>query len=417
MAYGKRSSAALKKETTSGTAVRPNTFFELLSENITVDPVVVASSPAANTRSKMYRANKGKIQAPSGNIKFTAEPKTLGHFLNAIYGTPSSSATGDAGGTTYYTNVWTEVTNSSTIPTYSLDIYTPDIGTRGTTKRYFGCRFGQFAIEQNNGVFEGSVSVLAQGAFVVEEIGTATATGAVTLVISKTSGLTTSDTIIVGWGSANEETATISAINVDGITLTVSALTNTHAVGDRVVILPQTPSYTLGKQFTFYGGTTTGANANKGGGATFLYGETLGAATTPMLIEDYRFELGQELEARHAARGYTHNDSYPVAILTKGYDATVKFSQYYQDPRFINIARRRLPVATIFQTYAGNIDADAADVEWLKIETPEIYVKGHNPDVGNDDIIDEQIEADCYHNTTSGFVSRCTIKTTVNYSA
>jgi hypothetical protein len=413
MAYSKRGAAALKKQSSADTPVRPDTFFELLSKSgLDVDAQIVSSSPLKNSRSKNQRANKGKINAPSGTIKFTAEPKTIGHFLNGIYGEDSVSS-GTAGSTTYYTHVWTETLSAAAIPIYTLDFYQYDIGTRGLTERYYGCRFGQLMIDENNGVLEGSVSIMAQGAFIVEEIGTATTATGTTVILSKTAGLTTSDTLILGWGTANEEEVTISNINADGVTLTVSATANNHAQGDRCVIKPQTASFTLGKQFTFYGGTTTGSNALQGGGSKMLYGATLGAATNVLYIESFGFDFGQELEARHAAGGYTHTDSYPRVILQKGYEATVKFSQYFQSPEFQNVVRRREPIAAIFEAHAGNIDSAATNLETLKIEMPEIYIKPHAIDLGEDEILNEQMEAVIYSSASNGFVTRFTVVNTV----
>lgn len=412
MAYGKQSSAALKKETTSGTAVIPNTFYELLSENISVDFVNEPSSPAVGIRSKMYRQNKGKIQAPSGNIKFTLEPKTLGHFLTAIYGTAASVTSGTVGSTTKFTHVFTETSNAASIPTYTLDFYTPDVGTSGTTKRYYGVRFGQLAFDENNGVFEGSCSVLAAGAFLTAQIETAAASAATGLTLSQTAGLVATDVLIVGWGSANEEAVTVSTIP-STTTITCPATTKAHAAGEVVVIKPATPSYSLGRQFTMYGGLTTGTMANRGGGSLFEIGTSLASLST-MNVEKYRFEFGQELEARHAARGYEHALGYPVAVLQKGYDAKVKVEQYMQDPQWLNYTRSRTGLATKMTLRSGNMDAATEGYELLTIETPEAYIKGHNYDLGNDAIVDEKLDFDCYYNATSGFVSRITLVTTVS---
>lgn len=395
MAYGKRAYAALKKETTAGTAVKPDVYFEMMEESINPNYENNYLAPAAGTRSKTYRAVIGKNGPPTGSIKIPVQAKTIGYFLTGIYGAPT---TGSATDTTAYPHTFTE-TATGTIPTYTLDFGYTDLSY---VHRLYGVRYGNLKFGFEDNTLMADMDVQALGMFTVAQV-TTTATSGTALVISATAGITTDDTITVSYGdSTNSADYTVSAVDTDGVTLTLgSAITGkTHTAGDRVVIKSSTPSYSLGSTFTGIGGTQ------------FSIGTTLGTVAAAD-AEDFTFELAQELEARHALTGIAESDRWPVANLVKGYEAKCSFGWYHSDPKWVNSLRARAQLAVKVVSTGTTLAGAATVYDSLTINLPNLRLNSFRPPIGSDDIIQEDIEATAVYDTTAGYVSSIVLVCTV----
>ena len=77
---------AIKKETTENTAVTPDVFIPLMSEDLSTEYQPVAATPIAASRVLNQRDVPNMIAPPSGTLTVLFEPQTAGHFFNGCYG-------------------------------------------------------------------------------------------------------------------------------------------------------------------------------------------------------------------------------------------------------------------------------------------------------------------------------------------
>jgi len=84
--YSREGYMAVKKEATENTAVTPNVFIPFNDESIAVDYSYTPAVPVSGSRSVNRRAVLNKIPAPAGVVNINVEPKTIGYFLEAIFG-------------------------------------------------------------------------------------------------------------------------------------------------------------------------------------------------------------------------------------------------------------------------------------------------------------------------------------------
>lgn len=394
MAYGKRAYASLKKETASGTAVTPNVPFEFFEESINPNYENNYLAPAANIRSKMYRAVIGKNGPPTGTIKIPVQAKTIGYFLTGTYGSPSTSAPAD---TTAYTHTFTE-TATGTIPTYTIDFGYTDLSY---VNRFYGVRFGNMRTMFEDNTLMAEFDVQAIGAFTVTQV-TTTASSGTALVVASTAGLVTGETITVSYAdTTNSADYTITVNSETSLTLGSAITGKTHTAGDRVVLKTQTPSYSVGSTFTGVGGTQ------------FAIGLTLGTVANAD-AEDFTFEFAQELEARHALTGTAESDRWPVANLVKGYEAKASFKWYHSDPKWVNYLRARSQLA-VQVTSTGTVLAGAATVyDSIRFDLANLRINSFRPPIGSDDIIEDEIEATAVYDSSNAFVSRVVLVNNVS---
>ena len=80
---------ALIKESTAGDAVTPDTFVGILSESIVPEFAITPVQTIAGERERNVRSIPDKIEI-GGDVEFYIEPKTIGHFLRALFGAPTT---------------------------------------------------------------------------------------------------------------------------------------------------------------------------------------------------------------------------------------------------------------------------------------------------------------------------------------
>jgi hypothetical protein len=391
--YGKYEYLKVKKETTAGTAVTPDVPLEFMEADL--DPNIENNflSVAVAHRGKNQRLVAGKNGPVTGSIKLPVQAKTFGHPLQWTFGAPSTSGPTDSA----YTHVFTP-NAAGTIPTYTADFALMGLGY---VHRVFGMRGASLKTSYSDNALMADCGISALGAFTVARV-TTTAGSGTTLVISSTQGLTTSDTITVSYGDGtNSEDLTISNINADGVTLTVSSISKTHTAGDRVVIKSSTASYTVGSQFSGIGGSQ------------FYIGSAIGSVAA-FDAEDYTMDFSQEIDARHALTGLKESDRWPYVALVNGYEFKTSFKFYHSDPKWLDYMRGRSQLATKLEATGDLIGATATDL--LRIELFDLRVDSYLPKYGQDGTVEEDISATVKYDSSAGFFGRITlINTTATY--
>jgi hypothetical protein len=306
--YSSFSVASLGKETTAGTAVLPDQAFAFLSENITPSFTIVSVQENAGERIRDVRSVPGKIEI-SGDIEFYVEPSEIGHFLRSLLGAPTSQVlvAGVANRHVF------EVSDSPL--TYTIDIQP---GNAPWVHRFFGCYFTKLAFSQTDNLIKCVASVMPRKALVTSQVTVEVSSGS-TLTVTQTSGLTTSDTILVldkDDGYTTLGTYTIASIDSETQLTLNETIAVTLEVDDIMVIKKQSLTYDQELEFTFLGGVavTSGADVDN---------------TATENTEDFTIDLVNDTDPRHFC-GVTQASRYPGDILIKGFTAGGSVMKFYE---------------------------------------------------------------------------------------
>lgn len=387
--YGKRAYGAIIKEAVAGTPLKPTNYFYFENAGLMTGFRSEIVSPAANTRNLNYFTASGVNDAPTGPITMQLQAASLPFFLTGSFGAPTTSGPVDA----LYTHYWTSSASSS-IPTYTLDLGDVD---GGYAFRYVGCRFGNIRFSQKNNVWYVDVTPMARYSFTTAELTANVLALAVSIELDSNYGLTTSDSLVLGYGTANEETVTIASVNVNGTTVGISAAANTHSSGDICVIKNSSPSYsTATNLFSWIGGTTTGI------------GTTLAGVATQALLEDFTLDLGLALEPRFAPNGTTDYSKYPVEIAVKGYAAKATTKFYHRGFSYLEYLRKRTDIAFDITT-TGNL-VGTASRDTVELQIPKFRIDPYGIAPGGDNILEEGLTGNCTYSATSGFDVKIFVK-------
>lgn len=319
---------ALKVESSEGTAVTPDTFFEFLSCNINTEYGKTPVGSVATKVAKIMRHRKGAVNV-SGTIELFVEPKTAGYFFDGFFGAPTTTT---LEASYSYLHEFTMANGNNT--------YTFEFAEAGQSyvHRYFGVQITKITFSVQDNIIKMSIDFLAQKAFITAEVKTAANSGT-TLNIDQTSGLTTSDSIYIldkADGHTLVKEHTISSVDSE-TQLTVDTIDTQLDVGDIVVIKKQTASYSLLNEFKFIGETE------------ILLGDDIDNGSTKD-IEDFTIELDRPATPYHAANGYDHINRYPNALKRMGFDVKGSLKRYYDDESFVHKLREKDKVAIRVKT-------------------------------------------------------------------
>jgi hypothetical protein len=334
---------AIAKESTAGTAVKPDTYVEILSENIVVNYPVTPVTSIAGRRDVNKTSAKEKIEI-SGDITVLVEAKNIGEFLQNFAGAPSTTTieTGKV-----YQHVWTLANTDE--KTYTIDVKPADADH---VVRVTGVKVSQLAFSQSDNKIQCVVSVMGQIAF-TNARATAVLGNGTALVVDQSSGLVTSDIlrIIDKDTYAVKDTASISSIDSEtGITLGENA---TASIDDIITIQKSTPTYTQSKEMTFIGGSTFKMMAKNN------YYNPINN-TEEKNLEDFTLNFLNELEARYTAKGCNLADRFPDSIKVKGFTANGNIVNIYTTSQRIDDMRSNEQVALRFDICGSQLDTNSA---------------------------------------------------------
>lgn len=462
--YSRIGVASLKKETSENVAVTPDVFFGFNEEDIAQEYPYSSSMPIANNRSMNIRALKGAIPPAEGSITMNVEPKTFGHILNGVFGgltsgryLPVSGGSGTftvgetiTGGTSSATATVSVVGNgflllgspsgtftagetvtggsssatatvtaysatvyghAGTLPDNSIPSYTLQFNFADNAIRYFGVKFtGIDTLAQDENIITAGVQIMAQSQFRHAKITAVTnsGSGSKTLTMDQTFGLVASDSIKV-WRPSTQAFLDFSASGVkthtigtvaSTTTITVTDLQTSLAVGDLIMLAPQTPSYSVVDEFTWIGGAT----AEMGDAVSSL-------STTGVCLEDFTIVLANEYEPRHCAYGTLLKDRFAAHLLQKGCTVNGTFKAYYADEGRLRNMRTNTAQALRIKMVAGLISTGLYYEFWMTL--PEVQFKPIQTNFAQDAIIDEEVEFDAFYNSTNAALAKCLLVNTI----
>lgn len=323
-----------------------------------------------------------------GSGTFTAGETVTG-------GTSGKTATVTTYAATVYGHVGTlPVTSTTVLPTYTLQLNYVD-----NAVRYIGVRFTSLdALAQQDNIITAGVKMKAQGQFRHAKVTAVTTSGSTkTITVDQTYGLVTADscklyrpgTGFLDFGGSGVKTAAITVTSTT--TFTVTTLQTTTAVGDLIMLAPQTASYTIGTEFPWIGGS---------------YGQ-IGNAIASLAteaLEDFTLVVDNEFEERHAASGNLFKDQFPAALLQKGLQASGTFKAYYQDEDFMRLQRTHTAQALRIKTLGDLITGTLYNE--IRFTFPQVQFDPYETNISTDDIVNEEVPFTAFYDTTTGYSAR-----------
>ncbi len=333
------------------------------------------------------------VSSPSGN--FTALETITG-------GTSSAVSTAVIFDSTVYAHV-------GTLPQNSLQTYTVQLNFADIAVRYMGCRFNAMdSVGQSDNILTADVKMICQQEFREAKVTaiTASGSGSKTITVDQTLGLVATDTIklyrtgsgFLDFSASTVKTHAVGAV-VSTTTFTVTNLQSSIAVGDLILLAPQTPSYTVGNEMPWIGGT---------------FGQM--GDTTPTLItsnmEDFTFTVDNMFEERHAATGNLPKDRFPSAIIQKGLTAKGSFKMYYQNEDFYKLLRLNTKQAFRIRAVGDLIGATGMNNEaWF--ELPNIQLDPFQTSIAKDAVVEQAVPFTAYYDSVRGYAVRAVLITDV----
>jgi len=469
--YSRTGYLALVQESSENTAVKPTVFVPIMSQDIVTEYGATPAMPIAANRSRNLRPIITAIAPPSGSVKILVEPKTIGYFLKGVYGAIStgrffaiSGVTGTfavgetvTGGTSSATATVVAVSaesdyllvgaptgtftaagetitggtssatatlgvNSSTVyghqftaPQNSLPTFTIEIGFDNEAYRYTGVRFNSFeSIGQEDNIIAAEVGIFARSEFKHARVTAVLSSGAgsKTISLDQTTGLVALDTIKVfrpstgaflDFSASSVKTHTIGTVASE-TSITVTNLQTALAVGDLIVLAPQTPSYTIDKEFSWIGGSVARLGTTMSGALS----------ATADSLEDFELKLVSELEGKHGANGVNVINRFPSANFLKGLTGEGKINRTYTDMTYLDKLRNNTQVSLQISHQGSLITSSLYyRLDW---RTPNAIFDAFNPNLGDDDLLEQEMPFKFYYDSTQGYIHKALlVNTTSSY--
>jgi hypothetical protein len=327
--------AALKKETTKGTAVTPDTYVPYYNQSLVTDPHLMSDEPIYGNLFRRLQSLPG-IKSHGGSISVMAEPNTGARWFDML-ATKSSTA-----GSNPYTHTYGA---SIVTPPNS---YTVDLSFVSQVVRYIGVEASKITIGWDGEKMVFNIDVSALKSFLSAEVASVTGAGPYTVTLnatesnpSPTTGLVVGDLFqIYDVSAAAYLTATIATIP-SGTTLTCVANVAAGASGDILTLRPATPSYS----------TLTPFLAGK---SEWRFAATASAALS---AANTSVELSSEISIMYDfanGEGTKRFGSFDPATLPRSvYDSNVSLKRFFDTPQDIRDWNARNKQALVFRAFSG----------------------------------------------------------------
>lgn len=295
---------ALKPETTPGTAVIPDVFVPLYSEDVSTDPHHVEDNPIVGNKFARYQLIQGQ-RSHGGDFTVLAEPNTTAKLLDMLMNKVSTS------GANPYTHSF--AFNQTDPKSYTLDI-----STGNQVFRFMGAGLSKLSptFEDNEMRFDCSASALKS--FYSREIASVS-TNVLTLTTTydptPTDGLVATDLLAIELPNGTVVNTTVTSITATTVTV---ASAGAAAAGDIIKLRPQTAAYALKTPFLW--------------ARTEYRFSTIDAATA-LNATQTRVEQGSEWSVMHNFEddeGAKRSGAFdPAALVRAQADAEVKIKKFF----------------------------------------------------------------------------------------
>lgn len=290
------------------------------------------------------------------------------------------------------------------VPQNSLDTtYTIEIGRDNEAVRYTGVRFHNITYNQVENVITAQVSVSARASFYMGRVTEAESSGAGahTVLLDQTTGLVASDTIKVyrpgtgflDFSASGVKTHTIGTVASE-TSITFTNLQTALAVGDLIVLAPQTPSYSLEKEFIWAGGSTVKIASTI----------TTALSATEDNIEDFELTIENNLVPKHTASGANVVNRFPGVVFTAGLNGTGTLMRTYTDVTYMDKMRstRQFGMQILME---GGALPNAVDFKYtLDFRIPDGRHNPFNTNIAEDDLLNQDMPFQMFNSTSDGYL-------------
>lgn len=425
--YSRLGYFALKVETTENTAVVPNVFLGISGIDVVTQYMTNPSSPIFMDRNTKINPVKGPIDAPQGSVTVQVEPKGFGYFLRGVIGAvtsgryfPISSVTGTfvvgetvTGGTSGATatlgvNAGTVYGHEFKAPQTTLPTFTVEIGYADQAYRFTGVRFPAFnSITAEDNIITAELAMFARAEFKFGRVNTVTAGGSGTRVVlcDQTQGLVVGDTVkifrpstgaFIDLNGSGVKTNVITAISPN-VSISMTVLTDSTAVGDLVMLAPQTPSYSVAKELSWIGGSVARV--------ADTMTTAISASAALASIESFELAITNEMEARHAALATGIPGRFPTANHLKGFMGNGTLRKAFADMSFLDRLRNNTKTSLNIRHTGDQIGSTGVyyTLDW---RMPNTIFSPWHPAMENDALLDEEMPFDLYRETSPAYTTK-----------
>lgn len=306
--------AAIKKETTVGTPVIPDTYTPYYKQSIMTDFHVMEDMPVYGNRFKRFQSLRGS-RSHGGQITVMAEPDTAARWLDMLL---NKSATSGAGPYTHTFGL-----SNTTLP----NSYTLDVSLGSQVVRFWGIQASNLNIAWEDEKMQFEVDVAGLGSFHGREIASISTT-VLTLKTDydpePTKGLVATDTVkVISADGLTSTNFTVSSITATTVTLNATAAA--FAAGDMIVLRPATPSLSIQTPFLW-------------GKTHFFFSTTAALAVTASgtTSNQVRLEPGTELSVAwefEDDEGSKRSGAFdPASLIRTVGDYSFKIKKFFDNP-------------------------------------------------------------------------------------
>lgn len=294
-------------------------------------------------------------------------------------------------------------------PQTSLPTYTVEFGYLNEAVRLTGARFHEITVNQKDNIITADITLTGRAEYkhaYITAITTAGA-GAKTINCDQTTGLVVGDLVklfrpstgaFLDFSAASVLTNTI--VTIPGETsITVTNLQTSIAVGDLLILAPQTTSYSTVNEFTWIGGSTLRISETS---------ITAARTATAQNIEEFEVNLQNGLEGRHAANGANVVNRFPANNFLKGLKGNGKLKQVYVDMTFLDQMRKNRPFSLYVQHIADQISTTGIYYT-LDFRAPTLIYNGFNPTLEHDSLLDQDMPYEMFFSASSNFFHKAVL--------
>lgn len=289
-------------------------------------------------------------------------------------------------------------------PTELDTYYTLQINYVNNAIRYIGCHFyGIDGLGQNDNVLTATMKMMALGQFRHAKVTaiTGAGAGAKTISVDQTYGIIATDSIKVfrpstglflDFASAGVKTHSITSIT-NSTSFVVTNLETALAVGDLIMLAPQTPSYTTVDEFFFNGGTVAkigGSNA------------TLATAD----IEEFSFVIDNELEERHPLNSSgVLADRFPTLLVQRKNIGSGEIKTLYRNETFYSYFRQADAGVLEIVSTGGDIGSTTLDY-LLSFRYGAVRFNKYDTALDVDNLVEEAVPFEAFYNSTVAYLAK-----------
>jgi len=291
--------------------------------------------------------------------------------------------------------------HASRVPADNTVTYSLQLNYSDRAFRYYGVRFhGLDSMAQSDNIMTGGCQVMAQGILRHAKVTAAVTSGAgsKSIPVDQTGGFVATDSIKVyrpstgvflDFLSAAVKTHTIGTVDGANLELDITNLETSLAVGDLIVLAPQTPTYTIVDEYAWVGCSQMSLGVDKDSLANFD-------------AQDFTMVLTSEFEERHAARGTNFENRFPSDLLQKGLTGSGTFTLHNENEDFFRSYRVNANQSVKLVTESGEIGSTGVNYK-LEVLYPKVQFDNYDTNLSADDVVNEEIPFTSFYDATAGF--------------